>query len=174
MALMGKFPDYFAAAYGASGMSDYAEWYRMVSWWATRAGDISMHTVMGASPDEIPEAYASRGGLTTVENLLHRLHQDLVEPPAQRADRLPVPVGIVTAAFQQRPEPAHVPKELQGRGRGVREDLLAGHGEHNDDVQTDEVLQENGSVVRQCRLDGLGGDGAAAQKRRALGILRAR
>ena len=80
MALMGKFPDYFAAAYGASGMCDYAEWYRMVPWWATGAGDISMHTVMGGSPDEMPEAYASRGGLTTVENLLAPLfmkHGDL-------------------------------------------------------------------------------------------------
>jgi len=70
MALMGKFPDFFAAAYGASGMSDYGEWYRMVSWWATRAGKISLNTVMGGSPDEKPEAYRSRGGIVTVENLL--------------------------------------------------------------------------------------------------------
>ena len=70
MALMGKFPDFFAAAYGASGMSDYGEWYRMVSWWATGAGKISLNTVMGGSPEEKPEAYGSRGGIVTVENLL--------------------------------------------------------------------------------------------------------
>jgi len=77
-ALVGKFPDFFAAAVSASGISDYALWHTF-----DRKGEFRdelegswdknprhMKPWIGGTPETNPEAYRSRGGLTTVGNLL--------------------------------------------------------------------------------------------------------
>ena len=66
-ALLGKFPDLFCRARAECGISDYALWYRN-----DRVGEFrdEMDVWIGRGPDDDPEAYASRGGLTTVGNLL--------------------------------------------------------------------------------------------------------
>ncbi len=77
-ALVGKFPDTFAAAVAASGISDYALWHAF-----DRKGEFrdelegsweknpkNWKPWIGGTPDSNPEAYRSRGGLTTVGNLL--------------------------------------------------------------------------------------------------------
>jgi hypothetical protein len=76
--LVGKFPDYFSAAIMESGMSDYGLWHTF-----DRKGEFrdEMEGVdgkdpkgrkawIGGSPESNAEAYRSRGGLTTVGNLL--------------------------------------------------------------------------------------------------------
>lgn len=76
--LVGKFPDYFSAAIMESGMSDYGLWHTF-----DRKGEFrdEMEGVdgkdpkgrpawIGGSPETNAEAYRSRGGLTTVGNLL--------------------------------------------------------------------------------------------------------
>lgn len=65
MSVAGKFPDFFTALCGGSGMADYARWYRECPGYRG-----TMDERIGGIPDEMPEAYASRGGITTVENLL--------------------------------------------------------------------------------------------------------
>lgn len=77
-ALVGKFPDTFAAAVAASGISDYALWHAF-----DRKGEFrdelegswernpkKQKAWIGGTPETNPEAYRSRGGLTTVGNLL--------------------------------------------------------------------------------------------------------
>jgi hypothetical protein len=77
-ALVGKFPDLFAAAVSASGISDYAMWHTF-----DRKGEVRdelegswdknprhMKPWIGGTPETNAEAYHSRGGLTTVGNLL--------------------------------------------------------------------------------------------------------
>jgi pimeloyl-ACP methyl ester carboxylesterase len=62
MGIIGKFPDYFCAAYAGSGMSDFGRWAQLTSWRG------SIENWVGAKLDENPSAFASRGGLTTVAN----------------------------------------------------------------------------------------------------------
>ena len=64
MGIIGKFPDYFCAAYAGSGMSDFGRWAELTGWRA------SIENWVGAKLDEKPAAFASRGGLTTVINRL--------------------------------------------------------------------------------------------------------
>lgn len=66
-ALTGKFPDLFCSAVISCGISDYADWYindtigefrdEMLPW-------------IGVTPEQNPEAYKSRSGISTVENIL--------------------------------------------------------------------------------------------------------
>gem|GEM_PF-1134648 len=65
MGIIGKFPDYFAAAYADCGMSDYARWAELVPDWRP-----SIEEWIGAKLGENQQAFASRGGLTTVQNRL--------------------------------------------------------------------------------------------------------
>jgi len=65
MSIAGKFPDFFTALCGGSGMADYARWYRESPGYRA-----TMTERIGGSPDDMPEAYDSRSGITTVENLL--------------------------------------------------------------------------------------------------------
>ena len=86
--LLGKFPDFFCRAQANCGITDYALWHRN-----DHVGEFrdEMETAgwIGGSPDTRPEAYASRGGLTTVANLLTPLimfHGDLDDRvPAEHA-----------------------------------------------------------------------------------------
>lgn len=77
-ALLGKFPDYFSAAIVEAGMSDYALWHLL-----DRTGEFrdelegvagkdprGLKSWIGGTPETNAEAYRSRGGLTTVGNLL--------------------------------------------------------------------------------------------------------
>jgi len=64
MGIVGKFPDYFTAAWAGSGMADWGEWARLTSWRA------SIEEALEAKLDENPEAFRAMGGLTTVENRL--------------------------------------------------------------------------------------------------------
>lgn len=76
--LLGKFPDYFAAARITSGMSDYALWYTFDAKGEFRdemEGPVPPKSPgrkpwIGGNPTNNAEAYRSRGGLTTVDNLL--------------------------------------------------------------------------------------------------------
>lgn len=65
MGLVGKFPDYFTAAYAGSGMSDYGRWAEL---YAGLRGDVERY--VGARINTTSTAFASRGGLTTVGNRL--------------------------------------------------------------------------------------------------------
>ena len=68
-ALLGKFPDYFCRARSECGISDYALWHRNDADGEFR-DELEGAGWIGGSPDTNPEAYLSRGGLTTVSNLL--------------------------------------------------------------------------------------------------------
>jgi pimeloyl-ACP methyl ester carboxylesterase len=66
-AIIGKFPDLFCSAHIACGISDYAGWYEN-----DETGEFrdEMIVWIGCAPERNPEAYRSRSGITTVENLL--------------------------------------------------------------------------------------------------------
>ncbi len=66
-ALVGKFPDLFCSANIGCGISDYVEWYNGDSIGEFRD---EMLLWIGFSPKDNPEAYASRSGITTVQNIL--------------------------------------------------------------------------------------------------------
>ena len=120
-ALIGKFPDTFAAARAYYGISDYALWHTF-----DRKGEFRDELEgingkdpkgrppwIGGSPETNPEAYRSRGGLTTVANLLTPtlvfhgaddarvpvLHAVLVNP------RAPCPRAPSTAPMTPAPGP---------------------------------------------------------------------
>lgn len=63
MSIIGKFPDYFTAAYAGSGMCDYERWAELSSHWRP-----SIERWVGAKLGENKEAFASHSGLTTVAN----------------------------------------------------------------------------------------------------------
>jgi pimeloyl-ACP methyl ester carboxylesterase len=67
MAIVGKFPDYFAAATALCGISDYALWYNN-----DEIGEFrdELDVWIGTSPADDPMSYRSRSGLTLVGNLL--------------------------------------------------------------------------------------------------------
>ena len=71
LAIAGRFPDLFASVVAEYGMSDYAAWYR-----GDKVGEFrdEMDIWIGASPDEKPEAYAARSGITALPNLLSPLY----------------------------------------------------------------------------------------------------
>jgi hypothetical protein len=74
-AIVGKFPDFFSAAVVHSGMSDYLAQYQLDETGEFR--DEPEHRGwIGGTPATNPEGYRSRGGLTTVKNLLTPLHVD--------------------------------------------------------------------------------------------------
>jgi len=65
--IAGKFPDLFASVGALCGTSDYALWYRN-----DLVGEFrdEMDVWIGDSPKNRAEAYASRSGITTIENIL--------------------------------------------------------------------------------------------------------
>ncbi|MFZ4696074.1 MAG: alpha/beta hydrolase family protein [Verrucomicrobiia bacterium] len=69
LGLVGKFPDRFCAAVCECGISDYGLWFEH-----DRVGEfrdeLEGKAWIGGSPATNPEGYASRGGLTTLPNLL--------------------------------------------------------------------------------------------------------
>lgn len=67
MAIVGKFPDYFAAATALCGISDYALWYNNDAVGEFRD---ELDVWIGKSPADDPMAYRSRSGLETANNLL--------------------------------------------------------------------------------------------------------
>lgn len=69
--LVGKFPDLFCGAVILCGMSDYAAWYGQDTLGEFRE---EMLPWIGATPDENPEAYDSRSGITMVKNVLTPLY----------------------------------------------------------------------------------------------------
>lgn len=74
MGIVGKFPDYFTAAWAGSGMSDWGEWARLTSWRA------SIEDALQAKLDENPEAFRAMSGLTTVANRLTPIHLSHGDP----------------------------------------------------------------------------------------------
>lgn len=66
LSIIGKFPDFFAAATALSGISDYELWYRNDSIGEFRD---EMDDWIGCGPDDNPEAYKSRSGIYLLENL---------------------------------------------------------------------------------------------------------
>ena len=69
LGLIGKFPDYFCAAVCEVGVADYGLWFRHDTKGEFR-DEMETKGWIGGNPDSNPEGYASRGGLTTLENLL--------------------------------------------------------------------------------------------------------
>jgi dipeptidyl aminopeptidase/acylaminoacyl peptidase len=65
--LIGKFPDLFCGAVISCGISDYGEWYKGDSMGEFRD---EMLLWIGYTPEQNPEAYQSRSGITTVNNIL--------------------------------------------------------------------------------------------------------
>jgi pimeloyl-ACP methyl ester carboxylesterase len=66
-AILGKFPDLFCSAMIYCGISDYNLWYKDDTIGEFRD---EMLPWIKSSPDQNPEAYASRSGITTAFNLL--------------------------------------------------------------------------------------------------------
>lgn len=66
-ALSGKFPDLFCSVVISCGISDYAEWFKNDTIGEFRD---EMIPWIGTSPDQNMEAYMSRSGITTLENIL--------------------------------------------------------------------------------------------------------
>lgn len=66
-ALVGKFPDLFVSAVIQCGISDYAHWFEHDTLGEFRD---EMIPWIGTTPGENPQAYASRSGITTVQNVL--------------------------------------------------------------------------------------------------------
>ncbi|MCU6796296.1 prolyl oligopeptidase family serine peptidase [Paenibacillus sp. WQ 127069] len=66
-ALIGKFPDFFAAATAMCGITDYAVWYEQ-----DEIGEFrdELDIWIGCSPDDDAMAYRSRSGLEVLPNLL--------------------------------------------------------------------------------------------------------
>lgn len=64
--IIGKFPDFFAAATALCGATDYADWYGN-----DKVGEFrdDMSPWIGCSPEENPVAYQARSGLYLIENL---------------------------------------------------------------------------------------------------------
>ena len=69
LGLVGKFPDYFCAAVCEVGISNYGLWFEHDAKGEFR-DELQGKGWVGGTPKTNPEAYASRGGLTTVANLL--------------------------------------------------------------------------------------------------------
>jgi pimeloyl-ACP methyl ester carboxylesterase len=69
LGLVGKFPDYFCSAVCLAGISDYGLWYQEDQKGEFR-DELEKAGWIGGTPVSNPEGYASRGGLTTVGNLL--------------------------------------------------------------------------------------------------------
>lgn len=67
--LLGKFPDAFCRARSQCGVSDFAMWHRQDEVGEFR-DEMECQGWIGGDPDDRPEAYASRSGITTVANLL--------------------------------------------------------------------------------------------------------
>jgi hypothetical protein len=72
-AIVGKFPDTFAAAVVRSGMSDYTRQYE-----EDEVGEFrrDCEEWIGGTPETNPEGYRSRSGLTTVANSRTPMHVD--------------------------------------------------------------------------------------------------
>lgn len=162
-ALVGKFPDYFAAARAYSGISDYALWHHFDAKGEFRdemegiAGKDPQGRPawIGGSPETNTEGYRSRGGLTTVKNLLTPtlvFHgSEDVRVPAQHA-RLWVGAAhgqgrgdLVTYHEQvgvgdNRLHQANETKEQQGFRARVSDAFLQAH-------RTPPVLPQSGSLV---------------------------
>lgn len=66
MGLVGKFPDFFCRARAECGIGNYGLWYRN-----DHVGEFrdELDVWMGVTPEQDPEAYASRSGATTAGNL---------------------------------------------------------------------------------------------------------
>jgi len=85
-AIIGKFPDFFAACTAQCGISDYALWYRN-----DKVGEFrdEMDVWIGRSPDQEPLAYRARSGLNLLENLctsLYMVHGETdIRVPADHA-----------------------------------------------------------------------------------------
>jgi pimeloyl-ACP methyl ester carboxylesterase len=69
LGILGKFPDLFAGAVCECGVSDYALWYANDSVGEFR-DEMEDAGWIGGNPHTNPEAYLSRGGRTTAQNLL--------------------------------------------------------------------------------------------------------
>ncbi len=69
LGLLGKFPDRFCTAVCEACISDYGRWHEHDSAGEFR-DEMEGKSWVGGSPATRPEAYASRGGFTTVGNLL--------------------------------------------------------------------------------------------------------
>ena len=65
--IIGKFPDLFCSALILCGISDYAEWFKQ-----DEIGEFRDEMIpwIGGTPEQMNEAYKSRSGITTVENIL--------------------------------------------------------------------------------------------------------
>ncbi|MCX7824871.1 MAG: prolyl oligopeptidase family serine peptidase [Verrucomicrobiae bacterium] len=119
LGLVGKFPDYFCAAVCECGISDYGLWFEH-----DRKGEFRDELEgkgwIGGTPRTNPEAYASRGGLTTVSNLLTPLaitHGEL-DP------RCPVETGAQLRGEgktrrQTRPDPLPRTQRCRREGRSL-------------------------------------------------------
>lgn len=66
-AIVGKFPDFFAAATAMCGIADYAVWYENDAIGEFRD---ELDVWIGFPPQIDPEAYMSRSGITLADNLL--------------------------------------------------------------------------------------------------------
>jgi pimeloyl-ACP methyl ester carboxylesterase len=69
LGLVGKFPDRFCAAVCECGISDYGLWFEHDGVGEFR-DELEGKGWVGGTPATNPEGYASRGGLTTLPNLL--------------------------------------------------------------------------------------------------------
>ncbi|TMV52690.1 hypothetical protein FE783_00390 [Paenibacillus mesophilus] len=124
MAIVGKFPDYFAAATAFCGISDYGMWYDNDTVGEFRD---DMDVWIGCTPQSNAEAFRARSGL----HLIGNLHTPIYLAHGDRDVRVPAKHSRLFAAKA---------KEA-GKGRLVRYDELPGVGAANHwDQASDEQL----------------------------------
>jgi len=137
MAIVGKFPDYFAAATAFCGISDYALWYDN-----DQVGEFrdDMDIWIGSTPQDNAEAFRARSGIHLLENL----HTPIYLAHGEIDSRVPAEHSRRFAAKA---------KEL-GKGHLVRYDELLGVGAANHwDQATDEQLSHIFSQSDRNRIE---------------------
>jgi len=113
--LLGKFPDYFSRARSECGISDFALWFRNDQDGEFR-DELEGQGWIGGTPDTRPEAYRSRGGLTTVANLL----TPLIIFHGETDIRVPVEHSRLYAAEARRLGKGHLVTYHELKGVGTR------------------------------------------------------
>lgn len=137
LAIVGKFPDYFAAATAFCGISDYALWYENDAVGEFRD---DMEPWIGCAPADNRDAYRARSGLHLLDNLLTPIYL----AHGDSDSRVP---AIHSRQFVQR-------AQQLGKGALVRYDELPGVGaKHHWDGATDEQLAAIFAASDRNRLE---------------------
>lgn len=148
LALAGKCPDYFAAVTSLFGISDYAEFYLH-----DKIGEFrdELDIWIGGAPDNMPEAYMARSGLTTVENLMCPLYI----AHGEKDERALVQQSREYVKKAHLINKAHLIEYTELAGVGNREHLGNATLEQEQEIQDkSEELRKNNRTVTELSMKG--------------------